>query len=329
MHKIYSLFLLCLLAIPVEAETVKTDYTKINERASQFVGEDFANQSVLKTFYTDNSGKATLCQALRITPTWYLTAAHCVYRHCGGGKDSCLMEIDLLQCGTLKASARVEHLRSHSQVFIHPQYHLGAKGDDLARTDMALVHFKPSEKDYWLYDVVNRHPLTYKEFLQALNRAENRDCLSQWSELEKSYPKLLEVSNNEDRRITQPLAVPNFSDAEGKGLASGMPFLSNAVDNFYCYKKGLALTNPLRGLCVGDNFGLKQGKSGSGVVMHGGAVIGVVSLGLHEDDKSLVLTPFSPDNRKFIENTIRQSLSSDEKMPNFERFSGHYSEIVE
>lgn len=317
MNKFFSLFLLCLLAAPVWAA----------ERSSLFCAEDFANQSVLKISSVSGEGEATRCQALRITPRWYLTAAHCVYGRCGGKKDSCLVNVELLQCGSLKASVSVKHARSQPAVFVPSQYRPGSKVEDLARSDVALLRFAPSEKDYWFYDVLNGHSLTYGEFLQALNRAENDDCRNQWQTLRSSRPELLEVNNNENRRITQPLAVPNFAEEEGESQAGGLPFLSNETDDFYYRKMDLAMTHPLRGLYAGSNFGLKQGKSGSGVVVPGGAVIGVVSIDL-DDGKEVVLAPINSKNRDFIQNTVSRHSSRGEKMPRFGRLSVRHSEIV-
>lgn len=326
MNKLFTLCLLGLLAAPVWAELAKADNAELTKRASLFSAEDFANQSVL-TISSGDGGNAKRCQAVRITPRWYLTAAHCVYDRCGGKKDSCMVDVDLLQCGTLKASASVQHVRSNSKVFIPSQYKPGSKVDDLVRSDVALLRFAPSEKDYWFYDAVNGHDLTYGEFLQALNRAENSDCRNQWETLRSSRPELLVVNNSENRRITQPLAVPNFAEEEGESRAEGLPFLSNKTDDFYYRKEDLAMTHPLRGLYAGSNFGLKPGKSGSGVVVPGGAVIGVVSIDL-DDGKDVALAPINSKNRDFIKNTVSRHSSRGEKMPRFGRLSVHHSEIV-
>ncbi len=327
MNKLFTLCLLGLLAAPVWAGFAKADNVGLNKRAPLFIAEDFANQSVL-TISSGDGGKAKRCQAVRITPRWYLTAAHCVYDRCGGKKDSCMVDVNLLQCGTLKALATVKHVRSNSKVFIPSQYRPGNKVDDLVRSDVALLRFAPSKKDYWFYDAVNGHDLTYGEFLQALNRAENNDCREQWNGLQSSRPELLVVNNSETRRITQPLAVPDFAEEEGESRAGGLPFLTNETDDFYYRKEDLAMTgNPLGGLVVGPNFGLKPGKSGSGVVVPGGAVVGVVSIDL-DDGKGVALAPINHKNQKFIENTIRRYSFPGEEGPNFGRLSVHHSEII-
>ena len=307
MKKIYIL-IFCLMVGSLQAQ-----------ESGEFFGEDFANQSVI---LVQNKQGAKQCQAVRILPTWYLTAAHCVRPYCD---KECKVTVQLLQ-GDLQASATLWHTQSLPQVFVPAAYHPG-DGKSI-RSDIALIHFRPAEEDYIFYEARNNTALDKAVFMEQLNSSAHNDQRNQWQQLQKARPKLLTVTNSVNRKLSYPLAVP---DLRGEGI-----YFKQSQGNFYYFT---SLHH-----YIGPNFGIEKGMSGSGVILPGGAVAGVVSASLssqnqitvyNEKDEAVksvpyssnyfLFTPLSPDNIAFIRATVN-SFREDGRGPNVVGIHGHYSQ---
>ncbi|MBR3632675.1 MAG: trypsin-like serine protease [Elusimicrobiaceae bacterium] len=283
-----------------------------------FFAEDFANQNVI--FINDK-----LCQATRIAPNWYLTAAHCLVPLCD---QSCRITFQMLT-GELRVAAVVNHSRSDKHVFVHNNYQPNT--DKAMRHDIALIHFTPSEKD-WFRETASGEILNQKEFIEKLNLPDYQESLSKWQSLTNAHPKLLRVGNLESRRILQPVAVPDLRQGEGIYFKQSQP------GDFY-------YSDQLR-YFIGKNFGVDHGMSGSAVVIPGGDIIGVVSSNVketgslrtyNEEDESVGEIPFSTDffvftpiNRKnadFIQKTIRSFHEHGNKVE-IDKLKSSESEVV-
>lgn len=297
------------------------------QEESPFPATVFWNQS---SIHVEDDRDVRQCQAVRILPKWYLTAAHCVYPMC---EKSCTIYVKLLQ-GDLQATARVEHNRiSHPTVF-YPKYDPSSlKG---VQNDIALIHFAEKDLNYSFYQVSKKKTLDYQAFLKALRYTSQ---WSQWEALRKARPQLLTVGNIFNRQLKVPAAVPDIRDTRlaEMNLAGddGIPHLYAEGESFYYFTD---LKHYL-----GLNFEVQRGMSGGGVVLPGGAIVGIVSANFMDagqlvayDEENrpvysvpysnnyLLFTPFSEENKNFINTTIssaREGGSSANFVPFLDRYS--------
>lgn len=269
------------------------------EEEALFSAEDFANQS---TLWVQNDKTAASCQAVRILPKWYLTAAHCV-RPCGR---ECTVTVQLLQ-GTLQAQAVVRHSQAEPHVFVPAAYHPG--DGKSSRSDIALIRFDPSVENYYFYDARANKALDRESFEKRLHASGYSDALNQWQALASARPKLLSVTNTSSRQVLPPLAVPDLRGGD-------IYFRQSGGNDFYYFTQLHHY--------MGPNFGVEKGMSGSGVVVPGGAVVGVVSGGFAQSGRLVIydeqdnpvqsvpyssdyflFTPISRENAGFIQATIK------------------------
>lgn len=288
--------------------------------APRFFAEDFLNQTVI---LSSDGSHAKQCQAVRILPKWYLTAAHCVRPYCD---KECRITFSLIQ-GNLQASADVYHSSSEASVFVPRQYRPGTAEN--IRYDIALVRFDPRPEDYFFYEASSKEVLDEKTFLKKLKGSAYRDQYDQWEALKKARPKLLVISDTFDRLVQQPLAVPDLRQ-------SGIFFKDSKDKPFYYFSK-------LRHY-LGLNFGVEKGMSGSGVVLPGGHIIGVVSASLtkgavmpvyDDNDRQIaevpysaqyfLFTPISRQNASFINATV-SSFHEAGRKPDFATIDSRYAE---
>ncbi len=82
-------------------------------------------------YYISGGGQNSKCQATRIAPRWFATAAHCVKELCAS---SCEIRMDLLDT-PVSAMAEVQHSAKNPSVFVHPGY----KKEQLVKGDFALI----------------------------------------------------------------------------------------------------------------------------------------------------------------------------------------------
>ncbi len=289
-----------------------------------FYAEDILNQSLLTVF----SGKqAHQCQAARITPTWYLTAAHCVYPSCG---KECTIEVNLLQ-DNLQAIAQIKHnLTYQPRVFYNKQYDPSSLKN--VRYDVALIHFIPEEGDY-VFRLGSKTVLEQEQFFDLLNSGKYVEAKAQWEALQKARATILVTNNMQTREVFMPLAVPDFRDG-------GRYYVQNYGANFYYFTELWHY--------FGVNFGIGRGMSGGGVIIPGGTIIGIVSANLNrlgqvviynEKDEPVriipyssnyfMFTPISETNRSFIESTITGHKDGSTVKPHFVTITDRYAKPVE
>ena len=288
---------------------------------SSFIAEDFANQSL---YWAQNNRDSNRCQAIRILPKWYLTAAHCVVPVCN---KECSLTFQLIQ-GPLQASARIMHTASNPKVFVPREY--VSKTTKSVRHDMALIRFDEKETDFVFYDAKKEDYIEYDEFLETLNQSQYRDERNQWHELSHARPKLMTLTE-QSRHVVEPISVPDLRQ-------DGIFFSESRHPDFYYFSE-------LRHF-MGTNFGISKGMSGGGVVTPGGGVIGIVSARLgseskitlyDENDKPtgtipyssdyFLFTPFSHSNVNFIRATIA-SFHESGANPYFVRVSEKVAEMT-
>lgn len=294
------------------------------QETPSFFAEDFLNQSLI---VTSDGKQAKQCQAVRILPNWYLTAAHCVRPYCD---KECRVTVTLLS-GKLQASANVYHSSSENSVFVPRQYRPGTSSN--IRYDMALIHFNPLPQDYTFYDAAGNKFLDKESFLQKLKSSSFTDEYKQWKALQNARPKLIQVSNAMTRLLEYPIAVPKLRP-------DGIFFQHSDTKPFYYFTE--------LQYYMGKNFGVEKGMSGSGVIMQGGDVVGIVSASLSTGDSLIIydntdqeigtvpysedyfmFTPFNRQNVSFINATVSSFHDRNGKRPHFVNIVGKYAKGVD
>lgn len=232
-------------------------------------------------------GPAQKCQATRVGKKWFATAAHCV-TVC---KDGCELRVDLLE-QPFSALASVRHTPKKPLVFVHPQYgaHRSVVHDfALLKIDLnqaAITYYqrpqepgsRPAAVSAAQFDAfLRRTPSARREFIQALNPA---------------LPPLL-VFEEATRRIDRTLSVISIFD--GKRAV-----LQNPHPSYYVKELGFAYT---------QNFGVREGMSGSGVMTNTGELAGIISGSLtigsrDKKDEFFTFAVFNKQLTEFMENVM-------------------------
>ena len=266
---------------------------------NHFKGEDFDNQSEI---IVRGAGESSRCQAVRIAPKWFLTAAHCVSPQCD---KACDIQVNLLQ-GDVYAAARVHHHENtHKRVWVQSSH----EDDKLksAGSDVALFFFDPAKSDYSFELPALNKKMGWKEFTKWLKQTGHSEY---WDTLQGSCAKLYTIPNAIDQRVKQEIAVPDI--AAGTWTSGTGFYYFNSLQHY-----------------IGPDIGVSHGMSGSGVIVPGGGIIGVVVSSLTQEDSHpsaemlesgpggyFLFAPINQKNRDFIESVLNGSgISSPGKMP--------------
>lgn len=266
--------------------------------AAEFKEGDFLNESVILVEGKQGAGQ---CQAVRIMPKWYLTAAHCVVPECD---QACSITVQLLP-GLLQAQAQVKHTAANARVFVPANYF--PNSDKAIRYDLALIRFAPEPEDYFYYDAYKKEVLDEKAFLKKLNKSPFVDQKRQWEALQSARPTLYTVDNGGTRKLLFPIAMPDWR--------SGELTIYRSDNAFYYF--------PQLRYYMGWDFGVGHGMSGGGVALPGGHLIGIISTFMSQTGKMILyneqdepidsvpysseyflFTPLSQENANFIKATI-------------------------
>lgn len=200
-------------------------------------------------------GPAQKCQATRVGKKWFVTAAHCV-KVC---KEGCELRMDLLE-QPFSVLASVRHTPQKPLVFADPQYasNISVLHDfALLKIDLnqaVLTYYQRPQNPgarptavpaAQLNAFLRRTPSARREFAQALH---------------PTLPPLL-VFEEATRKIDRTLSVISIFD--GKRTV-----LQNPHPSYYVKEMGFAYT---------QNFGVREGMSGSGVMTNTGELAGIIS----------------------------------------------------
>ena len=217
--------------------------------------EDFWH--TFEYYVIDPSGRNSKCQATRIAKNWFATAAHCVAYPCA---KSCTLRMDLLE-QPVSVFVDGKHTAKKPIVFIHPLYR-----ENIWEVpyDFALIHMNvsqlpaqyyrratPEDKTNWgisrreFQNFLQKNPIAQREFNRALR---------------PDLPPLL-VFDDATKRIDRKLSVISISN--GKRTILPDPYPTD-----YVKQLGFAYT---------QNFGVKKGMSGSGVMTNTGELAGIIS----------------------------------------------------
>lgn len=208
-------------------------------------------------YYIVGDNEGTKCQATRIAPRWFATAAHCVKERCD---KSCTLRMDLMDT-PVSVLAQTTHSPQHRAVFIHPGY----KASTLAKDDFALIKLdvRNAEKLYYRRATAKEPQnvgIQKQEFLAWLkSRPQAKRKYNK--ALSPELPPLVDFSVSRNYQIDRKLSVVSIFSGVRKVKKATSPV-------YYISSLGYAYTT---------NFGIQKGMSGSGVMTNTGELIGIIS----------------------------------------------------
>ena len=249
MKKLFFL-LICFMSISLYAEVSVMTVTDENKHTTK---EDFNHTF---EYYIVSNGRSSKCQATRIAPRWFATAAHCVKDMCA---QSCEIRMDLLDL-PVSILAETQHTAKKPNIFVHPGY----KEGKLVKDDFALIRLD-----------INRAPKTYYRRATSKNPKNVAMSEQQFIAWMSRNPR----SNSKYRHVLSPDLPPiAIFDNTNYVLDRKMSVISifsgkrevKPDPNPVYYVKDL-------GYAYTKNFGIRKGMSGSGVMTNTGELIGIIS----------------------------------------------------
>ncbi|MDR1684772.1 MAG: trypsin-like serine protease [Elusimicrobiota bacterium] len=211
----------------------------------------------------ETSREMAKCQAVRLKKDWYITAAHCLKPACDRGCDIVVR---------LHVGERYEMAQEINSAAASPVFKLHeAQNVDKASIayDIALIHMDPDKAQYVYKDNKLLYIINKEDFLKALapdTRPYDKALKGD------NFPTLLSLSAQTPKILNRFLAVASIWDGKREVLQSN-DFVFYSPKNHYLYT---------------NNFGIRPGISGSGVVTSTRELVGIVSatsnLRRHESD---------------------------------------------
>ncbi len=243
-------FLLC-VALPLAAQVSVLSVTDENKHTHK---EDFWH--TFEYYILTSDGKSNKCQATRIAKNWFATAAHCVAQPCAKG---CTLRIDLLE-QPVSVFVETKHTPKKPAVFVHTSY----SPDTFVAYDFALLQMNLSLLPARYY----RRPTAQDPVNREITRADFQKFLQQHPAAQREFNRALRpdlppllVFDNATKRIDRTLSVISIFDGQRS-------ILHNPYPTDYVKELGFAYT---------QNFGVRKGMSGSGVMTNTGELAGIIS----------------------------------------------------
>ncbi|MBQ4493011.1 MAG: trypsin-like serine protease [Elusimicrobiaceae bacterium] len=202
---------------------------------------------------TKISFTATKCQAVRLSKSWFITAAHCIEEVCQKG---CNFQTRLVVGKNYEMDIISQSYPKAPQVFIHP---LRDINKNMSTYDIALIHFKPTTSKFVYKDPSTSRGITQQEFMKRLKSY-------------KSYKRALSSYN------TPTLLIMGAYRKQGPVYARKFSVLSSFKDERKVLRSNnKAIYYPQTKTFVLENFGIRQGISGSGLMTSKGELAGITS----------------------------------------------------
>ncbi len=249
----FFLFLFLCFTLPLQAQVGVISVSDENKHA---VKEDFTHTFEYFVLPVQKGNtEVGKCQATRIGRRWFVTAAHCLADVCDKG---CRIQLDLLE-QPVSALAEVTHTPEHPAVFLHPDFNKGV----FVKGDMALIRLDLDKAPLTYY----KRGKKYKRILITQKEAEQffaktpaaRSAL--YKIKSPVFPPLMVFDNKANYLFKGKISVISIFD--GVRLIKPDPYPVH-----YVKKLEYAYTN---------NFGVRKGMSGSGVMSNTGEFIGIIS----------------------------------------------------
>ncbi len=249
--KIVTVWFCLLLACMAWAEVSVISVTDENKHAAK---EDFYH--TFEYFISAPGVQSSKCQATRIAPHWFVTAAHCVKELCA---KQCTVKMDLLEA-PVSVLAEGKHTPQKPTVFVHPGYRATRK----VKNDFALIYLNLTQAPKTYYRrATAKNPqhiaLRERDFTAWLAR--NPRTARMYRQVLRPQLPPIAVFDNANYELDRTVSVISIFD--GKRTVRINP---NPV--YYVKELGYAYT---------QNFGVRKGMSGSGVMTNTGELIGIIS----------------------------------------------------
>jgi len=230
----------------------EADAPRVNENAL-LVQKEIAVWRTGETYNTLASVYS--CQAVQIHPNWFLTAAHCVYRACGGS-EACTVQVTLAE-GELREQVRIYHSPSSQRVFIYDGFFPGQ--NRISSVDVALIRFEREAAEYAFaaYDKGEWTDISQERFNKLL-----KDSPETKAQLNARSVRLVSAANLPNAWFKLGIVVPKMTG----GVLS---YLESPSKDIYFVEKLQHFISP--------GFGVRRGNSGGGVFTPQGDLAGLVS----------------------------------------------------
>ena len=241
----------CLGVLPLAAEVNIMTVTDEDKHTKK---EDFFH--TFEYFVTADSQPGSRCQATRIAPHWFATAAHCVKDLC---VKNCTIRMDLLEA-PVSVWAETVHTSKKPNVFVHPGY----RPKQIVKDDFALIRLdlNTAPKIYYRRATAkNPAPvmLREKEFFAWLAR--NPRVRSMYHRVLRPQLPTLAVFDNGNYELDRKISVISIFDGNRQIKKDPYP-VYHVKDLGYAYTQ---------------NFGIRKGMSGSGVMTNTGELVGIIA----------------------------------------------------
>lgn len=248
MKKGLCFFLLC-WAITLAAQV---SVLSVSDEDKHSKPEDFYH--TFEYYITSPGAKNAKCQATRLAPRWFATAAHCVSELC---KNTCTLHIDLLDT-PISVLAETTHTAKKPTVFVHP----GFSETQLVKDDFALI-----------YADIRRAPKMYYQRRGDKNVVISSAAFAAWMEknlsakskynhaLSPVLPPIAVFDNERNYLLDRTVSVISIFDGQ-REVKQNPHAVYYVKDLQYAYTQ---------------NFGIRKGMSGSGVMTNTGELIGIIS----------------------------------------------------
>ena len=258
MKKFFLFFIFALFIYPAFGQSVGFISTEeeINTYATT---DDFSNTFEInfapktKIKPGQKTFQATKCQAVRLSKSWFITAAHCVEEVC---KNGCDFQTRLIVGKNYEMDFIGQSTKNAPQIFIHPDRDAQK---NMATNDIALVYFKPSTSKIVYKDPRTSRGMTHQEFMTKFKNY-------------KAYKLALSSYN------TPVLLIMGKYRKPGPVYARKFSVLSSFTDKREVLRSNnKAIYYPQTKTFVLENFGIRQGISGSGLMTSKGELAGITS----------------------------------------------------
>lgn len=229
----------------------------VNISAQKYLDVRQYNNTYEINIYKEGAKTESKCQAVRLSKEWFLTAAHCFIPSCD---TSCQITAKMANTPSYEFTMTTSH-KTGSQdqaVFLHNK----AKENQISY-DIALVKFTPQKTLYNFKDKKNFVLLTKQDVFSKLTPSQKTEFTEAIDGV--NFPTILELKTETPKVLNKALAVASVWDYK-KDILGSEDYV------FFSPKKQMLYTN---------NFGIRQGISGSGVMTSTGELVGIVSAVAH------------------------------------------------